>query len=443
MFRSFILCSAPLLMACPSQKPTTDVAPVDTAQDTGNPVVEPGALPDIPTQAGVAYVVHYGSEDLHIVRTSGAWPRKPVTVDMGESSHDVAVDSVNDLLAVAHDVGRSVSLFQVYRPDSNSFQGPTLLATIDFGDWAPRFLRFDPWEQQLFVFASNTDLSSMEMRVYDVSNPSTPLAVDGGSHAIPMSSSMDIDPVRNLLFLFYGVDDTLHTYDITGGGLEEISSLDLRTYFPEENTWSFAARNLTADPWSNRLYAARAQGTLTEMIVLEYDAVLPGAGETWAELADPSFQVLADPYDVTVDYETRPYMINAFTPLPDMENGAVFFLGQTWNDRYNALADLLVPMFSDTLSVGPGCNAYEGTGCWGLNFYDHDASQFLAYTDGAACVDRAHKVVVTTTIDLLSGEDPGLALLYQYDNDLVMTPWLTEDGNTLAVGVNAIGAACH
>jgi hypothetical protein len=50
--------------------------------------------------------------------------------------------------------------------------------------------------------------------------------------------------------------------------------------------------------------------------------------------------------------------------------------------------------------------------------------------------------VVTTTIDLLGG-DPGFALLYQYDDDLVMTPWLTEDGNTLGVGVGAIGAACH
>jgi hypothetical protein len=442
MFRPFILCSVLLLTACPVQKPATDVAPDDTAQDTDSPGIQPGVLPDIPTQAGVAYVVHYGSEDLQIIRTSGASPRKPDTVDMGEVSHDVAVDSVNDLLAVAHDVGRSVSLFQVHRPDSNSFQAPTLLATIDFGDWAPRFLRFDPWEKQLFVFVTSTDASSMEMRVVDVSNPSTPLAIDGGSHTVPMSSSMDIDPVRNLLFLFFGVDDTLRTYDITGGGLEEISSLDLRTFFPEENTWSFAARNLTADPWSNRLYAARAQGTLTEMIVLEYDGVLPGAGQTWAELADPSFQVLADPYDVTVDYETRPYLLNAFTPLIDMENNSVFFLAQAWYDNYNAIADLLVPMFSETLAVGPGCNAYAGTGCWGLNFYDHNASQFLAYTDGAACVDRAHKVVVTTTIDLLGG-DPGFALLYQYDDDLVMTPWLTEDGNTLGVGVGAIGAACH
>jgi hypothetical protein len=362
---------------------------------------------------------------------------------MGELSHDVAVDSVNDLLAVAHDLGRSVSLFQVYRPDSTSLQGPALLATLDFGDWAPRFVRFDPWEKQLFVFVSNTGSSTMEMRVYDVSNPSTPVAVEGGSHAIPMSSSMDIDPIRNLLFLFYGPDDTLHTYDITGGGLEEISTLDLRTFFPEENTWAFSARNLTADPWSNRVYAARSQGTFSEMIVLEYDAVLPGEGQTWGELADTSFQVLADPYDVTVDYESRPYLLNAFTPLPDMENGAVFFLAQAWNNNYNATVDLVVPMSSDTLSLGPGCNDYEGTGCWGLNYYNHSASQFLAYTDGAACVDRTHKVVVTTTIDVTFGEDPGLALLYQYDDELVMTPWLTEDGNTLSVGVSAIGAACH
>ena len=64
-------------------------------------------------------------------------------------------------------------------------------------------------------------------------------------------------------------------------------------------------------------------------------------------------------------------------------------------------------------------------------------------TDGAACVDATQKVVVATSVDIVSPTDPGMLHLYTYDDQLNMTRWLDAAGDTLGASVLPIDAVCH
>ena len=82
--------------------------------------------------------------------------------------------------------------------------------------------------------------------------------------------------------------------------------IDLRADYPQENSWGFQAFALTADPWSSRVFAGRAQGNLSELIAYQYDDFVPGTGQTYADGATAeSMTSLPDAIDLDVELADR------------------------------------------------------------------------------------------------------------------------------------------
>jgi len=229
----------------------------------------PGVLPEPVAPAGVAYVAHFLSNDLRWYRTDGDTPTAEGVLDLGEVTHDMALDPVHDRLAIAQDVARRVVLYGLTRPADAAamVDDPQELGALDF-DTAPRFVRFDPYHDRLYVLADNVEADGqMIMHTIDVADPEAPLELS--SVLLPASTSWDVDGPRRLLVLFHGQTDEVFAYDVTGDEPTQLGEpVDLGAVYTEENNTAFQPRNLTLDPWNARLYAARSQSALSELIVM-------------------------------------------------------------------------------------------------------------------------------------------------------------------------------
>jgi hypothetical protein len=428
-----------------------DTGPVDSGEDTddtGDGPDEPdlsGELPPVPAQHGVIYAVHYGTSELFGYRIDGRHPRRVIEQDMGGECHDMALDGQRDLLFVVQDVGRRVVVLSADVPEvpGDEIDAPSQLATIEFQNpMMPLFVRVDPYHQRAYIAAASIQghLEEMQLHVYDTSDPAAPQRLHVAT--IPVTTSWDIDPVRRVAFIVDSVEDSLALYDLGDDEVQRLPGdpVDLRALYPQENSWGFQARNLTVDPWHSRVHIARSQGALSELMVLDYPDPIPAGSTVYADVASHADLVMVpDWFDVDQDIDARAHLLDGFTPLPDPDSGAVFFLANAWNGTMSTA--LVVPMDAQ-LEAQAGCGDYEGIGCWLQSHYGGSAGSYVL-TDGAACADWTNGVVAATSYDQYDATAPGALHLFSFDHDLGMEPWLEEDGSDLGTGGMPIALVCH
>lgn len=432
--------------ACPTE--AEDLDGWEDEDGCPDPDGNDGTLPPLQDQAGVVYAVHYHTNDLRWYRVDGTAPRQEGTLDMGAVSHDAVVDELHDRLYVVHDVAKQVEIYQLGRPSGPGADTPqpVLLSTLDF-DHQPYFARVNPYRERLYVLqtvpGTGGPVTEAALFVYDVSDPSAPQLVGGSPHTVPSSASWDIDPVRDLLFLYHGPASTLHGFDLHGDDVVPLpgGEIDLEALYPQDNSFAFQARNLTVDPYTNRIYAARPQGNLSELIVVRYPDDIPTGGASYGQFASMTdLSVVADPFDVDLPLDQRPHLLDAHTPVPDPETGALFLVGSSWNGTASTSLVLSMPESLDALDEG--CGAFEGFGCW---YRSYASASPVSYqlTDGAACADRTHKAFVGMSYDVYDETNPGMLHVFAYDDTRDLSVWLPDGGGNLATGGLTVSLACH
>lgn len=402
---------------------------------------KPGALPEPTPTAGVAYVAHFLSNELRWYRTDGESPSAGGVFDLGDVTHDMALDRVNDRLAIAQDVARQVQLFSLDRPDGpgEAIDDPTPLATIDTAT-PPRFVRFDPYHDRLYVLADDTrgGTGMMRLSTIDIADPQVPIVLS--EVTVPASTSWDVDGPRQLLVLFHGQTDEVFAFDVRADEPVQLGDpIDLRVPYPEENNTAFQPRALTLDPWNARVYAARSQGANSELIVMDYPAAVPGEDQGYGDVAEFSLDPIEDPFDLSVDISKRPGILDAFTPLPSPVDALVFMTAAAWNGTLPS-ATLVTFSGEGPLDLEPGCEDHEGFGCF-FREYAGGAPVAFAQTDGGACRDWTHGVIVTTILGT-PDDNPGQIAFFQYEDDGTTGPWLSE-GDNLAAAAFPVATACH
>lgn len=425
-------------------------AGADGGQADGGPVGDNmGTVPSAPAQSGVVYVGHYLSSELAIYRLDGEVPRAVPAMELGEYTHDIALDADNDLMVVVHDVAKQAALYRLSRPagPDDELVLPSKVATIEFSS-TPVFAAVHPQRKHAYVIESppapgnGQPITEMLFHAYDVSNPAQPIELDGSPYSIPPTTSFAVDAARSVLFVVAMTEDTLHGYDLTEGGLEPLPGgpVDLLAMYPQDNNFAFQARNLTVDPWRNRLLAMRAQSALSELIAIEYPADVPRGGASYGDFAAmDQLTVIPDALAVDQPPDERQNLLGAYQVGVEPDTGAVFASTDAWNgSSATALAAAFAP---DLSQLASGCGDFEGFGCFYRNYADGEPAGFLR-TDGAMCLDATHKVMVATTV-ASPEDDPGSALFFRYQDDLAMSPWLSDDGGNLAAGALPIAAVCH
>jgi len=359
-------------------------------------------------------------------------------------THDLDIDPVNDLLVVVHDIERKIVLYQLDKPAGAGapIADPTRLSEIEF-EAGVYLAKIDGYHNRLYSLtlegsSDGSPVTETDMWVHDISDPTSPTLL--AQATVPTSASWDIDPVRQLMFV-YGNDD-LSIFDIAAERFRELpgSPISLKEWYPQENTWGFNARNLTVDPWNARVYAGRPQGTLSELIVIEYDDAIPGEGSSYSQLADMTTAIRVDDgIDVDVDHEERVYLLEAHTPLPDPQLGAVLLAGRAWNGT--ASTDMVLPLDSD-LQIGPGCDSAENPFCWYQYFNEGSSSSYLM-SEGGACIDTTNQVVVGATVNFEDDESPGYFMAFSYNDSLDMTPFLSESQGLIKASLWPVDVVCH
>jgi hypothetical protein len=414
-------------------------ADADTDADAdADPVA--GELPEVPDKAGVAYGIHYLSSDLSWVKTTDD-DFEDGTLDMDFSGHDITVDPVNDLIAVASDEGREVVIFSVDRPGAGSVSAPTQIATVGTEDPA-YIVRMDPYHDRLYVLTADGSAgSTTPMHVYDSSDPSDPQYLT--SFAVPLTASLDLDPVRQLLFAtdMGSSDNLLRMYDVAGDELVELdgSPIDLTADYPQENSWGFSAHYLTVDPWNARVFAGRVQGTLSELIAYSYDPVVPGAGTAYRDLADMDLVgMLADGIDVDVYYEDRVSLLSAFQAMPDPLTGDVYMSGDAWNG--SASTQVFVAYDPD-LMLWDRCDSDTATDnlCYWQGTSSGSASGYRT-GEGISCYDWTHGQAMGLSIEF-GGEYTSNFVRFEADGGELTQ--VHAPSTAPVSGSYAIGLACH
>ena len=410
---------------------------------------DPRELLAPPELGGIVYVSHYATEELRIYRMDGSEPAAAPPFELGKLTHDLALDPYAGLLAVVSDVAGTVDLLRVFRPESGAapVPPPEPLSAVAFEDPdRPLFARFDPAGKRLYVVSSGPGSgpgAPYLLHAFDISSPQDPAPVSGFPLEVPVTTSWDLDPVRELLFLVATADDTLHVFDLHDDRLEPLPGgpIPLRESYPEESSVAFTARRLTVDARRNRIYAARSQSALSELIAIEYPADLTPPDVAYSEVAGThDFVVVPDAFDAALPPEARPNLLDAYVAAVDGASGAVFLSAAGWNGSGStALVTAFAP---DTLALGAGCEELEGFGCFYRTHIGGTAGSYRR-TDGAACVDPARGVFVGTSVDDADEANPGQLHVFRYDASLGMTPWLPAGGGTLTAGGLPISAVCH
>jgi hypothetical protein len=434
-----------------------DVTAPDAADPPDEVVTSPDAGPEpacpvvtdlaLPAQAGVAYLGHYHTAELRWYRTDGEHPTHAGTLDTTGFTHDMALNPVTDLLAVAHDIGRNIELFQLDRPESvdDAVDAPTLAATIDLGDDAPRRVAFDVARDRLYIVCNapltgGELLTSMLLHVYDTSDPANPVALTP-PQTIPVTTSLAIDPYAGMLGLIDLSNHALTLYDASAPTVVAFSGdpIDLRALYPQESSSGFQPRNLRFDPANGRVLIAREQTALSEVIALSYPSVLASDAPCPPLPAYVDFAVIVDGFDVDQAPQDWDNLLGAYDAIPVPDSDAVMFIAEAWN---GTMASSIVIPLDGALTPQTGCGDYAGAGCFYQGWVNGSASSYQR-TDGAACVDGTHGVVVGTSVSENGEGEPGGVHLFRYDEALVMTPWPTESGGGLAASGLPIATVCH
>ena len=426
----------------------SDTSGTETETETGSDTdTEPGTLPRPVAQTGVVYVGHFLSNDLRVYRLDGPTPQAAGTFDLGTFTHDMALDDLNDRLITAHDIVREVRIYDLDRPADadNVAEMPVLRSTITLTT-PPRFVKVDPYHARLFVVADDTRSGTGMVRfhMFDIEDVERPTELGDGETRIEATTSIEVDVARGIMFAFHGISDTLGAYDVVTGDTPLAlpgSPITMTALYPEDNQFAFQARNLTVDVYNNRLYGARSQGALSELIVLEYPADIPGTGESYGDVATlDDIVVIPDGIDLAIDIADRPGILDAFTPLPSPNDDLVLMLASAWNGA--ASTATVIGMTGDPIVLAEGCGDHEDFGCF-LRSYTGDVAGSHLRTDGAACRDLTNGVVVATAV-ALPEDEPGSVVMFRYDaTDGTMAVALPMGGGNLPASALPVGAVCH
>ncbi len=401
---------------------------------------------DWPEQSGVAYVAHYHTDELRWYRTDGEFPYQEGVINTGGLAHAMALEPVLNLIAVAHDMQRTVEIFQLTRPASpaDPVPAPVLVATLEMGDYAPRAMVFDSIRERLYV-ATNAPigdelLSSMWLHVYDIGSPELPLMLTGPQE-IPVTVELAFDPYAGVLGLVSTPADKLHIYKAHDAQITPIfgNEISISNLYSEDSSTGLQVRGLRFDPENGRILAARAQSAVSEVIAFSYPTVV-GSDEECPGLFDmDDLEMIPDGFDVSQAPADWDNLLGAFGVLPIPGTDAVMFIVNAWNGSQPSAA--VMPL-DGSLSPQVGCGDYAGTGCFYQPFFNGSASGY-SQTDGAACLDAAHNVVVGTSYDAGSEDSAGGLHFFRYEEDLTMTKWASESGGHISASGLPIEAVCH
>ena len=432
-------------LACCTANPSD---PPDAGVDPDGPTgSNDGELPPLRAQVGVAYVAHFNSGELRSYRLDTNEPAAGPVIDLGVGAHDLAIDVENRRLAVVSDVGRWVRLYSIDTPETAgaAIDAPVLAGEVTF-ESIPRFVTLDPYRDRLYVITADPDqspLEFMELHALDTSDPAAAKPISGWPVQIPVTVSFALDAVRAVLFVVDLKADTLTAYDVGGDRFEALDGepIALTAVYPQENQFAFQARGLTADVRRNRLVAARSQSALSELIAFDYPPDIPTAGARYRDFVTmDELVMIPDGFDVDVALDSRPNLLDAYSPAVDQQTGAVFLSTDAWNGGASSAA---VATFGADASLGRGCDEVpgEGFGCF-LRSYAARAPGSYLRTDGAICADATHQRVLATSIDVTDETAPGAIHVFSYSGDL-MSAVLPAGGGDLASAAFPIGAVCH
>lgn len=403
-------------------------------------------LPAVPTQSGVAYLAHYDGPQLLYFRTDGDNPTAAGSMDLGAETHNLELDPYNDLLFVVSHIAQSITIYKLDRPDgpADPVTDPELLAVIDT-NLLPMFARVNPHKKRLYVVAAKDDgsaESTFSLLAYNIEDPAKPEELSGSPFTIVATSALALDAPREALFVADILTDKLHVYDLHDDGLVELPGdpVALLDIFSQESESLFQIRSLVADPFRNRIYAARAQALYSELIAFEYPADLPTANKGYGELASHAdLKVVDDPFDVDLGMDDRPHILDAHAPAVDLERGGVMLSASAYSDF---TATGLITAIKPDMSLGVGCDAFEGFGCWIRKYSGTTAGDYIG-TGGAICVDYTNRVVVSTGLDPDRDSSLGYVQMFKYETSMSMTPFLPAEGGNLETGRRVITAVCH
>ncbi len=437
----------------PPTDPGVKTDPGEAQPDPGPAACDETRSAQIPPQSGVVYVAHYHSKDLRIYRTDGEKPRAGQVIDLGEYVHDMVLDAFTGHLFMAHDQAGRVDVYRVQRVTGPAAQvvDPVKLATISFAQDIPRFLAVDGLRERLFVLAyppsaGGAPLTEVHLYTYDYADPMKPVRLGEDPVTLPTTLSLAVDPLAGILYFNTILDKTLFAYDVSVAppAPRPGTALSLTEHYPQTSSTAFTARNLRLDPWRGRLYLARAQTALSEVIAFSYppsvsateDACPPRAG--YDDLAK-----LDDFFDVDKEVDQRPNLLDAFTAIPDPRTGDVYLSASAWD---GTRASAIVVALDEDLRIGPGCQDFgEGEERFGCFYRLHTDGQPGSHvlTEDASCLDHTNGVFVGTSVGLDPAADQGGMHFFRSTPSLGMEPWLPEDGSTLQAGVSPIVAVCH
>jgi hypothetical protein len=235
--------------------------------------------------------------------------------------------------------------------------------------------------------------------------------------------------------------DELLLYDASSPqiALRPGNPINLRELYPQESMSAFQPRNLRFDPWNGRVLAAREQTALSEVIAFSYPSVSESSDVCPAQPDHDDLVMIPDGFDVDVPVGERDNLLGAYDVIPIPGSDAAMFIANAWN---GLLASTIVIPLNGDLEPQVGCGDFAGIGCF-YRTYLEGTPRTHQRTDGAACVDAAHGVVVGTSVSELGEDEPGQMHFFRYDADLTMTVWETADRGTLAAAALPLVAECH
>ena len=431
--------------------PTVDGGPCD-----GTACPRPGDLVAPPAQVGVVYAAHYWSPELRLYRidNAAAVDGQPVfesMVTLEQNARDLALDARHDLLAVVPQEGGDnlVRLMRVHRPTAiaDAVVPPEFIKEVVVSH-TPLYAAFNSLRSRLYVLTMQPSTGPSAVRetflhAFDVTDPAAPAEVSGSPFTLPATATrFGLDEHRDLLFVVEANSHLLHVFDLHDDGLAPLGQdpIDLRAAYPQTNSSAFVPRYPVADPYRNRVYLAREQGVMSELVAYEYPPHVPGVPYSSVAGHD-DFTMVADAFDIDEDdLALRQQIFRAFEPMIDPIRGHVFMTAGGHTGRQ--VAGLLVA-FDSTLALGDGCGDYEGIGCWLFRLGSDHETRTEVPTQGAGCVDYTRQVVVAASVAAFDETEPALLHAYRYDDGLDMTPWLPAGGENLRASSLPVALVCH
>ena len=401
----------------------------------------PTIVPDAPpTRSGIAVVSHFHTNDVRVYDLNGDNPIETASLELSAPTHGMAADSERGLVFVPQDTIASINILSV-SSESDTPYLPETVATIDLDPDKPRGIAYDHVRQRVYAIANAPVeglMTEMYLYGFDVSDPAHPELLSDAPVETAVTTTIGIDAHYGLVFLVGSNDNLLYLYDVSGDEAVEVAGdpIDLRALYPGESTTGFQIRNVQIDPWRGRFLAGRAQGALSELMVLDYPAA---SSESCASLPGyDDFAVVPDFNDVSVPVESRDNLLDAYVGL-SVEEDRTLFVVNVWN---GTMPSAMVISLDASLQPETGCGDFAGFGCFYRHYFNGTPSGYL-HTDGASCYDAKNGVFVGTSYDTSDEGSPGNVVFFRYTP---ATPslehWIPADGRTVTAGGLPVGAAC-